>query len=108
MKLRQYPLITLTSVALEDESAIDETSDDVIRFETDPRAFEPGLLVLVSRVWTKPTSKILNVTVTYDAGYVSSSIETDIPDVWAVGYGLDYAEQYRTLPYIGVLEIEDG
>lgn len=27
----------------------------------------------------------------------------DIPDVWVVGYGLDYAEQYRTLPYIGVL-----
>jgi hypoxanthine phosphoribosyltransferase len=32
----------------------------------------------------------------------------DIPDVWTVGYGLDYAEQYRTLPYIGILEIEDG
>lgn len=28
----------------------------------------------------------------------------DIPDVWVVGYGLDYAEHYRTLPYIGVLE----
>ncbi len=23
-----------------------------------------------------------------------------IPDVWVVGYGLDYAERYRTLPYI--------
>lgn len=27
----------------------------------------------------------------------------DIPDVWVVGYGLDYAEQHRTLPYIGVV-----
>ena len=27
----------------------------------------------------------------------------DIPDVWVVGYGLDYAEQYRTLPYIGIV-----
>lgn len=27
----------------------------------------------------------------------------DIPDVWVVGYGLDYAEQHRTLPYIGIL-----
>jgi hypoxanthine phosphoribosyltransferase len=26
-----------------------------------------------------------------------------IPDVWVVGYGLDYADTYRTLPYIGVL-----
>lgn len=30
----------------------------------------------------------------------------DIPDVWAVGYGLDYAERYRTLPYIGVVDPE--
>jgi hypoxanthine phosphoribosyltransferase len=28
----------------------------------------------------------------------------DIPDVWVVGYGLDYAEQHRTLPYIGVVQ----
>lgn len=26
-----------------------------------------------------------------------------IPDVWVVGFGLDYAEQWRTLPYIGEL-----
>ena len=25
----------------------------------------------------------------------------DIGDEWVVGYGLDYAEQHRTLPYIG-------
>jgi hypoxanthine phosphoribosyltransferase len=29
-----------------------------------------------------------------------------IPDVWVVGYGLDYADQYRTLPYIGALKRE--
>lgn len=27
----------------------------------------------------------------------------DVPDVWVVGYGLDYADQYRTLPYIAEL-----
>jgi len=27
----------------------------------------------------------------------------DIPNEFVVGYGLDYAEQYRNLPYIGVL-----
>lgn len=26
-----------------------------------------------------------------------------IPDVWVVGYGLDYAERHRTLPYIAQL-----
>jgi hypoxanthine phosphoribosyltransferase len=30
----------------------------------------------------------------------------DIPDEWVVGYGLDYKEQYRTLPYIGVVNVE--
>ncbi len=27
-----------------------------------------------------------------------------IPDRFVVGYGLDYAQQYRNLPYIGVIE----
>ncbi len=29
----------------------------------------------------------------------------EIPDVWVVGYGLDYDDQYRTLPYLAKLEI---
>jgi hypoxanthine phosphoribosyltransferase len=29
----------------------------------------------------------------------------DIPDVFVVGYGLDYAEKFRGLPYIGVLNV---
>ncbi|HMQ34561.1 MAG TPA: hypoxanthine phosphoribosyltransferase [Chloroflexaceae bacterium] len=30
----------------------------------------------------------------------------DIPNEFVVGYGLDYAERYRNLPYIGVLKPE--
>jgi hypoxanthine phosphoribosyltransferase len=28
----------------------------------------------------------------------------DIDDEWVVGYGLDYADMFRTLPYIGIIE----
>ncbi|MGI9247676.1 MAG: hypoxanthine phosphoribosyltransferase [Woeseiaceae bacterium] len=31
----------------------------------------------------------------------------DIPDKWVVGYGLDYAEENRTLPYIGIVTPTD-
>ena len=30
-----------------------------------------------------------------------------IGDEWVVGYGLDFAEQERTLPYIGVIQPDD-
>lgn len=29
----------------------------------------------------------------------------EIADDWVVGYGLDYADAFRTLPYIGVLQV---
>jgi hypoxanthine phosphoribosyltransferase len=31
----------------------------------------------------------------------------EIPDVWVVGFGLDWAERFRTLPYIGVVEPDE-
>jgi hypoxanthine phosphoribosyltransferase len=31
----------------------------------------------------------------------------EIPDVWVVGCGLDWAEQFRALPYIGVVKPEE-
>ncbi|MEE1273939.1 MAG: hypoxanthine phosphoribosyltransferase, partial [Olegusella sp.] len=37
-----------------------------------------------------------------DPAYVGAHV----PDSFIVGYGLDYAERYRNLPYIGVLKPE--
>ena len=35
---------------------------------------------------------------------VKIDIGFDVPNEFVVGYGLDYAEQYRNLPYVGVLK----
>ncbi len=32
----------------------------------------------------------------------------DIPDIFVVGYGLDYAERYRNLPYVATLRPDAG
>ena len=45
----------------------------------------------------KPDRHVVHV----DLKYVGFTI----PDVWVVGYGLDYGEQYRTLPYIAEMKI---
>ena len=47
---------------------------------------------------SKPDRRRVDVTVDY--------LGFEIPDVWVVGYGLDYAELHRTLPYIGALRPE--
>lgn len=44
----------------------------------------------------KPDAVTIDVPVRY--------IGFDIPDEFVVGYGLDYAERYRDLPYIGTLD----
>ncbi|MCQ2427378.1 MAG: hypoxanthine phosphoribosyltransferase [Clostridia bacterium] len=40
--------------------------------------------------------------VKFDADYVGMTV----PDYFVVGYGLDFDEKYRTLPYIGILKPE--
>lgn len=46
----------------------------------------------------KPERRVVDVTVDY-TGF-------QIPDKFVVGYGLDYDQRYRNLPYIGVVEFD--
>jgi len=47
----------------------------------------------------KPSRRVVEVDVKY-TGF-------QIPDEFVVGYGLDYDQRYRNLPYIGVIEFVD-
>jgi len=44
----------------------------------------------------KPERRVVNVTVDYN-GFV-------IPNKFVIGYGMDFEQKYRNLPYIGVIE----
>ena len=47
----------------------------------------------------KPERRVVEVKVDY-TGF-------SIPDEFVVGYGLDYDQKYRNLPYIGIVEFDD-
>lgn len=42
----------------------------------------------------------------YTAPVTPKYVGRHVPDAFIVGYGLDYAERYRNLPYIGILKPE--
>ncbi len=46
----------------------------------------------------KPDRRVVDVDIDYTA--------FQVPDKFVVGYGLDYDQKYRNLPYIGVVEFE--
>ncbi len=52
--------------------------------------------VKICTLLNKPSRRVADINVDY-IGY-------DIPDEFVIGYGLDYAEHYRNLPYVGVLK----
>ncbi|EJN55380.1 Hypoxanthine phosphoribosyltransferase [Loigolactobacillus coryniformis subsp. coryniformis CECT 5711] len=52
--------------------------------------------VKICTLLNKPETRVVPV----EADYVGFKV----PNAFLVGYGLDYAEQYRNLPYIGILK----
>jgi hypoxanthine phosphoribosyltransferase len=58
-------------------------------------AREPATLE-VCALMTKPERRQIDVPVRY--------VGFEIPNRFVIGYGLDFAERYRNLPYVGVLD----
>ena len=54
--------------------------------------------ITIATLLDKPERRRADISASY-SGF-------SVPDEFVVGYGLDYAEQYRNLPYIGVLKPE--
>ena len=63
------------------------------------RARNPGTLE-VCALLTKPDRREVDLPIKY--------VGFEIPNRFAIGYGLDFAERFRNLPYVAVLEGENA
>ena len=52
--------------------------------------------IRICTLFDKPSRRKVNIKADY--------VGFEVPDEFIVGYGLDYDEKYRNLPYIGVLK----
>ena len=55
--------------------------------------------IKVCTLLSKPDRRIIEVTIDY--------VGFKIPNKYVVGYGLDYQQKYRNLPYLAVLDVEE-
>jgi hypoxanthine phosphoribosyltransferase len=55
--------------------------------------------IKVCTLLNKPDSRTINVPIDY--------VGFKIPNKYVVGYGLDYQQKYRNLPYLAVLDVEE-
>ena len=91
-----------TSIADRDVLIVEDIIDSGLTLSYLARTLEarrPASLEICALL-TKPSRRQMEVPVRY--------IGFEIPDRFVIGYGLDYAERYRNLPYLGVLADEVG
>ncbi len=71
-----------------------DTGKTLSRVLTKLRALKPRR-IKICVLLDKPARRVEKIKADY--------VGFEIPDLFVVGYGLDYAERYRNLPYVGVL-----
>ena len=90
------PVEGLDVLVVEDIIDSGRTLSHIVKLLGDRKAASVRLCTLLD----KPEQRVVkDVKVDY-CGF-------NIPDAFVVGYGLDYNQKYRNLPYIGVVEFEE-
>ena len=73
-------------------------SGNTLAFLTDYLRAKGAASVTIATLLDKPARREKPIKADY--------VGFEVPDEFVVGYGLDYAQQYRNMPYIGVLKPE--
>ena len=71
-------------------------SGRTLKYLTEYLAFKGARSVKTCTLLDKPSRRVVEFEPDYKG--------VEIPDEFVVGYGLDYAEKYRALPYVGILK----
>lgn len=71
-------------------------SGNTLNFITKYLTDKGAKAVKLCTLFDKPDRRTADISVDY--------VGSEVPDVFIVGYGLDYDEKYRNLPYVGVLK----
>lgn len=87
-----------TQIAGRDVLIVEDIVDTgrTLHYLVDLFKYRKAKSVKICTLLDKPATRVVPVQVDY-AGF-------KVPDAFLVGYGLDYAERYRNLPYIGILK----
>lgn len=89
-----------TSVEGRDILIIEDIIDSgkTLRYLVDLMKYRKANSIKIVTLLDKPSGRKVDLQVDY--------VCFNVPDAFVVGYGLDYMEKYRNLPYIGVLKKE--
>ncbi len=73
-------------------------SGSTLKYLTEYLTLKGARSVKTCTLLDKPSRRVADITPDY--------VGCEIPDEFVVGFGLDYAEKFRALPYVGVLKPE--
>ena len=98
--IEEYKATEATPFAAAAEGFIEDIIDTgrTLLYLRDMFKYRKANSVKIATLFDKPEGRVVDI----EADYVCY----DVPNEFIVGFGLDYDEKYRNLPYVGVLKEE--